>query len=108
MSLAERFFSAEYGAHTAAPFSWGCQNSLLLIAAIFFTICKGPILAHAASVPSDGPSAVSVPASPEPASACTRLWDFFTTSCAATRDGVAIYGTFDIGGTWQSQGTPFN
>ena len=32
---------------------------------------------------------------PEP---CGSLWDFFTTSCPLTSNGITLYGTIDMGG----------
>jgi predicted porin len=39
---------------------------------------------------------------------CTNVWDFITTSCQLTWQGVTIYGTVDMGGGWQSHGAPFD
>jgi hypothetical protein len=36
------------------------------------------------------------------------LSDFFVTSCPLTWYGVTLYGTIDMGVTWQNHGTPFN
>ncbi len=42
---------------------------------------------------------------PEP---CGSLWDFFTTSCPLTSNGITLYGTIDMGGSWQSHSAPVN
>jgi predicted porin len=42
-----------------------------------------------------------------PASAvCTSILDFFTTACQLSAYGVRIYGTVDVGGTYQTHGAP--
>jgi predicted porin len=51
------------------------------------------------------PVAASKPSSPAP---CTSPWDFAATNCTLTWHGITVYGTVDIGATWQSHGTPFN
>ena len=39
---------------------------------------------------------------------CTNFWDFTTTSCPLTWQGITIYGTIDAGVGWQSHGAPFD
>ena len=39
---------------------------------------------------------------------CATLWDFVTTSCPLTWNGITVYGTVDVGGGWQSHGAPFS
>jgi hypothetical protein len=39
---------------------------------------------------------------------CDSLSDFFVTSCPLTWYGVTLYGTIDMGVTWENHGTPFN
>src|ERR1700738_717542 len=51
------------------------------------------------------PTTASKPSSPAP---CISPWDFAATNCALTWHGITVYGTVDIGATWQSHGTPFN
>jgi len=48
------------------------------------------------------PVAVTDPAS------CGSFWDFLVTACPLTWYGITVYGTVDMGGTWQSHGAPFN
>jgi predicted porin len=43
-----------------------------------------------------------------PDAACTSIVDFFTTACQLTAYGVRIYGTIDIGGTYQTNGAPLD
>jgi hypothetical protein len=31
---------------------------------------------------------------------CTNLWDFVTTNCQLTWQGITVYGTIDVGGGW--------
>jgi predicted porin len=39
---------------------------------------------------------------------CDSVSDFFVTDCPLTWYGVTLYGTIDMGVTWQNHGTPFN
>jgi predicted porin len=49
------------------------------------------------------------PPAPPPAPAtCTTLWGFVTTACPLTWYGVTLYGTVDLGVTYQTHGTPFD
>lgn len=53
--------------------------------------------------------AVIPPLSPPPTpSACTGVTDFFSTKCTLSAYGITVYGTIDMGVSWQSHGTPFN
>jgi predicted porin len=45
---------------------------------------------------------------PPPAAACGSAYDFFFTKCPLTWYGVTFYGTVDVGGTYQTHGTPFD
>jgi predicted porin len=40
--------------------------------------------------------------------ACGSVYDFFFTACPLTWYGVTFYGTIDVGGTYQTHGTPFD
>ena len=66
-------------------------------------IAAGAPTAAATSVPP--PVVTKDPAAP---TACGSLLDFISTSCPLTWYGITLYGTIDMGGTWQSHGTPFN
>jgi predicted porin len=39
---------------------------------------------------------------------CGSAYDFFFTACPLTWYGVTVYGTVDVGGTYQTHGTPFD
>jgi predicted porin len=60
------------------------------------------------------PTAAPPPAKQELAAAaaapatCGSLYDFVATNCPLTWYGITLYGTVDMGVTWQSHGTPFN
>jgi len=41
-----------------------------------------------------------------PPSACASAYDFFFTACPLTWYGVTVYGIIDVGGTYQTHGTP--
>jgi len=47
------------------------------------------------------------PAPPAPV-ACGTIWDFFVTNCPLSWSGITIYGTVDMGVTYQTHGTPFD
>ena len=49
-------------------------------------------------------------APPPPAitASCGSLYDFFVTACPLTWNGVTLYGTVDMGGTYQTHGSPFD
>src|SRR5260370_20581783 len=55
-----------------------------------------------AAAESTSPTAPAVPAT------CSSAYDFFATDCPLTWYGVTLDGTIDMGGTWQTHGTPFN
>jgi hypothetical protein len=40
--------------------------------------------------------------------ACANVPDFFLSSCLLTWSGVTFYGTVDMGGTYQTHGSPFD
>ena len=87
----------------------GIAASLLLAGAACATDLSGGLMTAQA-----GPGAATAPAEPKlPAAAptpetCGSFYDFFATSCPLTWYGVTLYGTVDMGATWQSHGTPFN
>src|SRR5271155_2429317 len=59
------------------------------------------------------PFAISGPAKadplpPPPPGPCDSLPAFFLTSCQLTAYGVRLYGTVDLGGLYQTHGTPFD
>ena len=53
-------------------------------------VSKGPVYTPPASV------------------ACASAYDFLMTACPLTWYGVTVYGTIDVGGTYQTHGTPFD
>ena len=55
-----------------------------------------------AAEPTPPTAAVTAPAT------CSSVDDFFATDCPLTWYGVTLYGAIDMGGTWQTHGTPFN
>jgi hypothetical protein len=50
-------------------------------------------------------ASVTTASAPKP---CTSLWDFVTTNCQLTWQGITVYGTVDVGDGWQSHGAPFD
>jgi|HubBroStandDraft_3_1064219.scaffolds.fasta_scaffold24931_2 predicted porin len=63
--------------------------------------------ATAADMATKAPPPAAAPAPPTPPVPCGSLWDFVTTACPLTWYGITVYGTVDVGGGWQSHGTPF-
>jgi predicted porin len=45
---------------------------------------------------------------PLPPAACGSAYDFLMTACPLTWYGVTVYGTLDMGGTYQTHGAPFD
>src|SRR5258708_22078485 len=39
---------------------------------------------------------------------CTGLWDFITTSCELSWQGLTLYGWVDAGGGWETHGAPLD
>ena len=48
------------------------------------------------------------PLSPPPLVSCTSAVQFIVTDCPLTYYGITVYGTIDVGGGYESHGTPFN
>ena len=48
------------------------------------------------------------PTLPPPPAACASAYDFFFTACPLSWYGVTVYGTVDLGGTYQTHGTPLD
>jgi predicted porin len=48
------------------------------------------------------------PLTPAPLVSCTSAVQFFVTDCPLTYYGITVYGTIDVGGGYESHGTPFN
>ena len=68
-------------------------------------LCGGA--ANAADMDNMVTKAPPPPAATAPAS-CGSFYDFFVTACPLTWNGVTFYGTVDMGGTYQTHGTPFD
>ena len=62
--------------------------------------------AHAADLPVY--TKAPPPLAPAPLVSCTSAVQFFVTDCPLTYYGITVYGTIDLGGGWESHGTPFN
>jgi predicted porin len=60
--------------------------------------------AHAA----DLPIPTKAPLAPIAPAACGSVYDFFLTACPLSWYGVTFYGTVDVGGGYQTHGTPFD
>jgi predicted porin len=81
------------------------RTSLGIIGISALLIAAPLSAASAADMVTKTPPPAAAPASPAP---CGSLWDFVTTACPLTWYGITVYGTIDVGGGWQSHGTPFN
>jgi predicted porin len=60
--------------------------------------------AHAADLPTYD----KAPPPPLAPASCTGVVDFFVTDCPLSYYGITVYGTVDIGGGYETHGTPFN
>ena len=73
------------------------------IAAVGLCACVNA--ASAADLPIVGKD---VAISPAAYNSCGSLYDFFVTACPLSWYGVTVYGTVDMGGTYQTHGTPLD
>jgi predicted porin len=64
--------------------------------------------ASAADMDAMATKAAPMSYAPPPPAACGSVYDFFFTKCPLTWYGVTLYGTVDMGGTYQTHGTPFD
>ena len=76
-----------------------------LFASFLFGLAAVTSAAHAADMVTKAPP--PAPATATPAT-CDSLWNFISTNCPLTWYGVTVYGTIDVGGSWQSHSAPFN
>jgi predicted porin len=53
------------------------------------------------------PAAMQPGPAPAPAT-CSSVWGFFVSDCQLSWYGVRFYGTIDVGGGYQTHGTPFD
>jgi len=90
----------------------GIAASLLLAGAASAADLSGNTVtaqaAPGAATVAPAPAAPKSPAAATPPALCGSFYDFFATNCPLTWYGITLYGTLDLGGTWQSHGTPFN
>jgi predicted porin len=82
-------------------------QSVSIFRTILFTTTTVAIFSSAARA-ADLPSTKPAPAPPPILASCASPTDFITTNCPLTWYGITIYGNVDMGGGWQSHGTPFN
>ena len=79
-------------------------GKLLLASTAAIALCGA---AQAADLPAYYKAPPAPDASAAPAS-CTNVPDFIATNCALAYYGITVYGTIDIGGGYETHGTPFN
>ena len=79
-------------------------GKLLLTSTAAMALCGA---AHAADLPAYY-KATPTPAAPLAPASCTNATDFILTDCALAYYGITVYGTIDIGGGYETHGTPFN
>jgi len=79
-------------------------GKLLLTSTAAMALCGA---AHAADLPTYY-KATPTPAAPLAPASCTNAADFILTDCALAYYGITVYGTIDIGGGYETHGTPFN
>ncbi len=56
----------------------------------------------------DLPTTKGAPVAPAGPASCTGVQDFFGTNCVLSYWGLTFYGNVDLGGGWESHGTPLN
>jgi predicted porin len=56
----------------------------------------------------DLPLYIKAPAPPLAPASCTSAEQFIVTDCPLTYYGITVYGTVDVGGGYETHGTPFN
>ena len=83
------------------------MTKLRVAAATILGIVGAAGAAYAADMDTMVTKAPPPPAITAPAS-CGSLYDFFVTACPLTWNGVTLYGTVDMGGTYQTHGSPFD
>lgn len=70
------------------------------------------ISSYATGAMADGPMVTKAPMLAGPAATgpatCGGAYEFFLTNCTLSWWGVTFYGTVDMGGTYQTHGTPFD
>jgi hypothetical protein len=79
-------------------------GKLLLASTAAIALCGA---AQAADLPAYYKAPPAPDASAAPAS-CTNVPDFITTNCALAYYGITVYGAIDMGGGYDTHGTPFN
>jgi predicted porin len=82
----------------------GLLLSSALVGAAFLTAAP----AFAADMDAMVTKAPMVAVAPAPPASCGSVYDFLFTACPLTWYGVTFYGTVDMGGTYQTHGTPFD
>jgi predicted porin len=77
-------------------------------------ICKGIVLGLAGAFCAVDAWAADIPTKAPPAAAasttqpCTDPWDFVSTNCQLTWQGITLFGIVDTGVGWQSHGAAFD
>ena len=80
-------------------------GKILLASTAAIALCGA---AHAADVSAVPVYTKAPPLAPAPLVSCTSAVQFIVTDCPLTYYGITVYGTVDVGGGWESHGTPFN
>jgi hypothetical protein len=65
-------------------------------------------VASAADMGALAPQAAPMAYVPPPPAACASAYDFFLTACPLSWYGITFFGIVDLGGTYQTHGTPFD
>jgi predicted porin len=76
---------------------------LISVASITTALAEDPMVTKA---PMMAPAAA--PPGPPPPASCSTVPGFFLTDCQLLWSGVRVYGTVDMGITYQTHGTPFD
>lgn len=86
----------------------GKMKKLTTISAIGFGLA---VAAYAPAAFADNyPIVTKAPiySAPPPPASCGSFVDFFLTACPTTWYGLSLYGTLDMGGSYQTHGSPFD
>jgi predicted porin len=73
-----------------------------------FSACAAAIALFGTAQAADLPAYYKEPPPPLAPASCTSAEQFIVTDCPLTYYGITLYGAIDIGGGYESHGTPFN
>jgi predicted porin len=86
------------------------QRAAFLLAGLGLgvSLMSSPALAQDAPMLTKAPAVAPVAVGPAPPASCYNAAAFFLSDCQLLWYGVRVYGTVDMGGLYQTHGTPFD